>query len=135
MKKHLSRLAFAAAFFMMLFAAFGNFAVETSAQAKPTVALVRADWCRACQQLEPTYNELKREYGSRINFVEFDVTNEETTAAAETRANKLGLGKFFAANKKNTSTVAVFKGGKQTFTANHNYDRQTYVNAFEKALK
>ncbi len=123
------------AVFMTLFASFGNFGTVASAQTKPMVVLVRADWCRACQRLEPTYNELKQQYGDRINFVEFDVTNEETTAAAEARAKKLGLGKFFAANKKNTSTVAIFKGGKQIFTADHNYDRQTYVNAFEKALK
>lgn len=116
---------------------FGIAETEVSAHnhGKPVVAIIRADWCRACQRLDPTINELRREYGDRLNFVVLDVTNEETTAVAEARARRLGLSEFFEANKKKTSTVAVFKRGRQVFSAHYNYDRQAYVDAFERALK
>lgn len=41
---------------------------------KPTVAIIRADWCTACQKLEPTMSELISQYKDRLNFVMLDVT-------------------------------------------------------------
>ncbi|MGH9874420.1 MAG: thioredoxin domain-containing protein, partial [Pyrinomonadaceae bacterium] len=34
---------------------------------KPTVAIIRADWCTACQKIEPTMNELVTQYKDRLN--------------------------------------------------------------------
>lgn len=78
---------------------------------------------------------LMQEYDGKVNFVMFDVTNDETTAQAEAKAKSLGLSSFFEANKKMTSTVAVFKGKKQTFKTAKNYNRDDYVAAFDGALK
>jgi len=109
--------------------------------AKPTVVLLHADWCGACKKLAPTMAELKEQYGDRLNFVELDVTNEETTAQAAVKARELGIGKFFEANKKKSSLVAlVGKGGKVLFHAHYStnrqgaFDRATYVQAFDRAL-
>ena len=101
---------------------------------KPTVVIIRADWCSACQKLEPTMMGLMKEYGDKINFVMLDVTNDETTATAAAKAKSLGLSKFFEANKKMTSTVAIFQGKKQKFKTAMNMDRATYVAQFDKAL-
>lgn len=101
---------------------------------KPSVVIIRADWCTACQKLEPTMMELMKEYDGKLNFVVLDVTNDETTAAAKAKAESLGLGAFFEANKKMTSTVAVFKGKKTVFKTSKNYDRAAYVSAFDKAI-
>src|SRR6266852_6155258 len=76
--------------------------------AKVTVAIIKAEWCQACQKLGPTMAELVEQYKDRINFVVLDVTNDETTAQAAATARQLGITKFFEANKKKTSTVAVF---------------------------
>ncbi len=110
-------------------------AVSAFAKTKPTVVIIRADWCSACQKLEPEMMELMKQYGGKLNFVMLDVTNDETTAKAAAKAKSLGLSRFFEANKKMTSTVAVFKGKKQTFSTAKNYNKSDYVAAFDKALK
>lgn len=101
----------------------------------PTVAIIRADWCPYCRQLEPTMMDLMREYDGKLNFVMFDVTNKETTAKAAATAKSLGLTRFFEANKKKTSTVSIFKNKKQLFKTTNNQDRSAYVAAFDKAIK
>jgi thiol-disulfide isomerase/thioredoxin len=101
---------------------------------KVTVAVIKAEWCSACQKVEPIMMDLMKEYGDRINFVILDVTNDETTAQAAAKAKSFGLTKFFEANKKMTSTVGVFKSGKQTFVTSKNYNKNDYVSAFNKAL-
>jgi thiol-disulfide isomerase/thioredoxin len=110
-------------------------AASALAKTKPTVVIIRADWCTACQKLEPMMMDLMKEYEGKLNFVILDVTNEETTAKAAAKAKSLGLSRFFEANKKMTSTVAIFKGRKQVFKTVQNFDRYVYVAAFDKAIK
>ncbi len=109
--------------------------------AKPTVVILHADWCGACKKLEPTIAELKQQYGERLNFVELDVTNEETTAQAAKTARRLGIGNFFEMNKKKSSLVAVVgKKGKVLFQTHYStnregsFERETYVRAFDMAI-
>ncbi len=102
---------------------------------RPVVAIIRAEWCSACQKLEPTMMELKSQYKGRIDFVMLDVTDDEKTAQSAAVARKLGLGKFFEANKKKTSTVVVFSAShKIVFQTMQNFDRDAYVKAFDDAL-
>lgn len=110
-------------------------AVSAFAKSKPTVVIIKAEWCSACQKVDPIMMELMKEYEGKVNFVMLDVTNDETTAKAAAKAKSLGLSQFFEANKKMTSTVAVFKGKKQTFKTAKNYNRDEYVAAFNKAIK
>jgi len=114
-----------------------TFSVASSAFAKtkPTVVIIKAEWCSACQKVDPIMQELMKEYGGKVNFVMLDVTNDETTAQAAAKAKSLGLSRFFEFNKKMTSTVAVFKGKKQTFSTAKNYNKSAYVAAFDKAIK
>ncbi len=103
--------------------------------AKTTVAIIRADWCSACQKLEPAMAELREQYKDRINFVILDVTTDKSTRAAAVTARKHGLAKFFAANKKKTSTVVVLNSkNKILFKTDHNADREAYVKAFDAAI-
>ncbi|HLE62385.1 MAG TPA: thioredoxin domain-containing protein [Pyrinomonadaceae bacterium] len=105
-------------------------------KSKPTVAIIRADWCEACQKLEPTFKELMEQYKDRLNFVVLDVTTDEKVAESAKTARELGISKFFAANKKNTSTVVVLgEKNKISFKTTHNYDREAYVRAFDDAIK
>jgi thiol-disulfide isomerase/thioredoxin len=68
-------------------------------QGKTVVARIHADWCPACKATEPTIEALRAKYGSSINFVEFDVTDAKTSAAAAAKARQLGLSGFYEANK------------------------------------
>lgn len=109
--------------------------MDKMSSAKTTVAIIRADWCTACQKLEPQLAELKEQYKDRINFVTLDVTNDETTKQATATARQHGLAKFFAANKKNTSTVVVLDSkNKIVFKTDHNADREAYIKAFDEAI-
>lgn len=108
---------------------------NSTGKAKPTVAIIRADWCSACQQVEPIMQDLMQTYAGKFNFVMLDVSTEETAAKAMETAKSLGLSSFFEANKKSTSTVGVFKNKREVFKTTHNPDRNAYVNAFNKALK
>lgn len=102
---------------------------------KPTVAIIKAEWCSACQKLEPEMMKLMEQYKDRLNFVVLDVSSEETTAQASAAARKAGLSRFFEENKQKTSTVAVFvKGDKPLFQTMANFDRDAYVRAFDEAI-
>ena len=102
---------------------------------RPTVAIIRADWCSACQRLEPTMMELINKYKDRIDFVMLDVTDDQKATQSASEARKLGLGKFFEANKKKTSTVVVLSPShKIVFQTMQNFDREAYVRAFDDAL-
>jgi thiol-disulfide isomerase/thioredoxin len=128
---------------------FGTFAVVSKAQemekkdgammkkeeTKPTVAIIKANWCGACKKLDPTMMKLMEEYKDKLNFVILDVTDETTSAKAMETAKEKGLEEFFNENKEKTSTVAIFKAGKRVFKTQYNQDREAYVKEFEKALK
>ncbi len=102
---------------------------------RPTVAIIRADWCSACQKLEPAMMELMNQYKGRINFVMLDVTDDQKAAKAASQARKLGIGKFFEANKKHTSTVVVLSPAhKILYQTMQNFDRDAYVKAFDEAI-
>lgn len=122
----------------MLFASLALMAlliVPAMAKTKPTVAIIKAEWCSACQKLEPTMMKLMQEYGDKVEFVVLDVSSDDKVAESQATAKKLGLGTFFEANKQKTSTVAVFvKGGKPQFITMQNFDREAYVKAFDDAI-
>lgn len=102
---------------------------------KPTVVLIRAEWCGTCQKLEPTMKELAEQYADRLNFVVLDVSTDETTEASAATARRLGISRFFEQNQQRTSTVAVFgKGNRLLFQTAANFDRNAYVKAFDDAI-
>lgn len=138
--KNLKAILFGSAFLLLAFA-FTVSAQDTmmsgksGGKARPTVAIIRADWCSACKQVEPIIDDLKQQYAGKFNYVVFDVSNDETTERAAKSAKALGLSGFFEANKKSTSTIGIFKNKRQIFITTHNPKRADYVRAFDKALK
>ncbi len=101
---------------------------------KPVVAVISAEWCPYCKNVEPVIMKLMKEYGEKMRFVVFDVTNDSTAKEAMMRAEELGLSKFFKDHKAKTSTVAVLKGEKVLFKTSNNTKREDYVKAFNAAL-
>ena len=105
-----------------------------AAKKKVTVAIIKAEWCSACKKVEPIMMELMQKYGENVEFVMFDVTNDEAAEKSAAKAKSLGLASFFEANKKKTSTVGVFKSGRQSFLTAMNYNKGEYEAAINKAL-
>ena len=137
MKKVLRKIT-AVAFAFAIAAGILGFSTQTYAKTikkKPTVVIVRADWCRACQKVEPIMMSLMKKYRGKLNFVIFDVTDEAAEAISYKKAKAMGLASFFNTYKKKTSTVAVFNGRKKVFQTVKNYSRSSYVIAFNKAIK
>lgn len=119
---------------------FGSLGITANAntntlRAKPKVVVIKADWCGACQKVDPIMRGLMKEYGKKMTFVVLDVTDEASEARSAKIAKRHGLASFFASNKRKTSTVAVFSGGSKVFQTAKNYNRSAYVRAFNKALK
>lgn len=108
-------------------------ALSGELQGKPVVVNIHASWCPSCQRVEPTLSQLKQQYSGKANFVQFDVSDRGSSQASLSRANQLGLGKFYQTNKSQTSLVAIVnpKTGTvmQEFRGNSNLkDYQTALN-------
>lgn len=102
---------------------------------RPIVAMIYADWCPACRTVDPIVADLKNQYGAKMNFVIFNVSNDEAIAASQKKAAGLGLESFFAANKTKTSTVAIIKADKEVFKVHKNYKKGDYEKAFAAAVQ
>jgi thiol-disulfide isomerase/thioredoxin len=102
---------------------------------RPIVAMIYASWCPACRSVDPVISGLRKEYGKKLHFVQFDVSDEAKIAESQKKAASLGLEKFFSNNKTNTSTVAVIKGDKITYKTAKNTKRGDYEKAFAGVLK
>jgi thiol-disulfide isomerase/thioredoxin len=136
MKKGMLRRAGLVTSFLALIAIVALPALAKTPKSKrPTVVIIRAEWCSACKKLEPTMMELKSQYGDRIDFVILDVSDEEKAAESAAVARKLGLSKFFDENKQKTSSVLVLSASRKfVFQTMQNFDRDAYVKAFDEAL-
>ncbi len=131
----------ALAFFTTAFAVLSAFNISAQEMMKkpetekPIVAIVKADWCGYCKRIDSVVSKLMEDYGERLNFVVFDVTNDEAVNESMKKAEMLGLGEFFTDFKNKTSTVAVLKNKEVVFKTSNNNNREKYVEAFEKVLK
>ena len=105
-------------------------------QGKPVVVDIYASWCPGCKNIAPTLSQLKKQYGSKANFVVFDVTDSKTTQASMKMAAKLGLTSFFSANKAQTSTVAIIDPatGKVMKQFRNNADLAEYTGILDRAI-
>jgi thiol-disulfide isomerase/thioredoxin len=100
----------------------------------PTVAVIKADWCPYCKNVDPVLTGVLANYKGKVNVVMFDVTNDATKAEAMKMAAEYGLAKFYKSNKDKTSTVAVLIKDKIKFKTSNNTKESDYTSAINKAL-
>jgi thiol-disulfide isomerase/thioredoxin len=102
-------------------------------QGKPLVVRIHADWCPACKATAATFRGIEKHYAGKANFVTFDVTDAKTAAEATTNAQKLGLSKFYDADKTATSTVAIInpKTGAVSASLYNDNSPSDYAKAIE----
>jgi thiol-disulfide isomerase/thioredoxin len=85
-----------------------NTTMAEDAPAKPTLyaTAFHADWCGGCKKLGPKVMSIMPDLQAKgVELVKFDLTNDETTAASEKTAAKMGLDKVFSEHKKKTGYV------------------------------
>ncbi len=105
-------------------------------QGKPVVVRIHAHWCPACKATHATFEGVEQDYAGKATFVTFDVTDAKTSAAAEAKAQELGLSKLYAADKTKTSTVAVIDpktGAVVVATLYNDNDAGDYAQAIDHA--
>ena len=73
---------------------------------KPLFVTITTDWCFACKYLEPTIEELKRQYSGQITFIKLDASSEQSIAQAQLIAQSYGISEFFNSNRKYESKLA-----------------------------
>ena len=105
--------------------------------AKPLFVMIKASWCPACKHIAPALKKVKKEYGTKAQFVTFDVSDKKNQTQASAEAKKLGLEKFYKKFKARTATVAIVhpktKKVLKLFQAERKSD--VYFKALDKALK
>jgi thiol-disulfide isomerase/thioredoxin len=111
-------------------------ALARQLQGKPVVVDIYASWCPACRNIAPTLTQLKQQYKNKVNFVVLDVRDRETTANSIKMARKLGLTRFFDANKAQTSTVAIIDPatGKILKQFRNNSDIAEYKSIIDQSI-
>jgi pentapeptide MXKDX repeat protein len=102
---------------------------------RPIVAIIGADWCPYCKKLDPIMKSLMADYGEKLNFVMFDITNDATIEASMKLAKEKGLEDFFNENKGKSAFVAIMKDGKQVFESKYKTDKKVFMQEFDKVLK
>lgn len=105
-------------------------------QGKPVVIDIYAGWCSACKNVGSTMSKLKQQYGNKVNFIVFDVTDKAKANEAQLQAKKLGLEAFFAQNKSQTGSVTIVdpKTGNILAQYRNNNKLNDYTSVLNSAL-
>jgi thiol-disulfide isomerase/thioredoxin len=111
-------------------------ALAQQLQGKPVVVDIYASWCPACKNIAPTVSQLKQQYAGKVNFVVLDVSDKSSSAKAEATAKKLGLSKFFAANKTQTGSLTIIDPATGNILVQHrnNSDKAAYTSVLDSAI-
>ena len=80
----------------------------------PAVALFYADWCGSCKILEPKLEKAKAALKDKnaIDWVVFDLTNEETKAQSVTLAASKNLSTIYADHAPKTGFAMLVRGDR-----------------------
>lgn len=114
----------------------GTFAALVPAAAvdrlsKPYAILVYADWCWNCKQIGPRLDALMPAYAERIEFERFDVTDDDRKALTRQRAQQLGLGPIYFANKGTGLVLLISRDREKVGELRHTLDDQQMAAALD----
>jgi hypothetical protein len=74
---------------------------------RPYVVKLHARWCPVCMATKGIWSQVEDAYAQRVNLLVLDFTNQATTEASRSEANRLGLGPFFDEYAGATGVIAV----------------------------
>jgi thiol-disulfide isomerase/thioredoxin len=105
-------------------------------QGKPVVVDIYASWCAACKNVAPTLSQLKQDYAGKAHFIVLDVSDRSKAAQSARKAQELGLGRFFEANKSQTGMIAIIDPATGNILAQHrnNANKSAYSSVLNSAI-
>ena len=125
---------------LIIFMSLGLFPYETNSlafysQGKPFFVEISTDWCFACKMLKPTVEQLISEYGSEVEFVLLDPSNEDKAKIAEQKAQEYGITDFYNKNKNAFPTVGILRadGMQEKIIVGAN-DKHSYTEVLDRLL-
>ncbi len=74
---------------------------KTSVNPDYLVVKFHADWCGNCKAMGSSFEDLQGKFkDDNIEFVKFDLTNDKTSALAESKAKQIGISDILDKNRK-----------------------------------
>ena len=110
---------------------------QTAPQTAKSVNLIviYASWCPGCKNIQPTLDQIEKEFGNTINLLYLDVSTPKQAIASLQKAKDLNIVDFYNVNKSKTSTVGIIipKNGEVVTTFQNNNNLEDYKNAIQQA--
>lgn len=110
-------------------------AVEQLIEKDIRLAVIFASWCPGCKNIQPTLDQIQKEYSDRVDLIYLDVSTPKNALESSKKAKELKLVDFYNANKSKTSTVAVivYKSNEIVAIFQNNNKIEDYKTAIEQA--
>lgn len=108
-----------------------------SLQGEPLFVRVHAAWCTECKATQPTIDQIHRMYGSRLHYVDFDVTDAKTSAVAAATAKRLNLTWLYEHDKTLPSSVTIINPSSGRMVARfwNDSNPQDYIDAITRVIR
>jgi thiol-disulfide isomerase/thioredoxin len=112
-------------------------AADVARTGKPYVVKLHAKWCPICMVTTGVWSEIEKTYGSRVNLVVLDFTNDANTERSRAEAARLGLTKMFDEYAGATGMIVVVDGRTKEVTSaiKGSRDFAEYRTAIDSALQ
>lgn len=112
-------------------------AADAAKAGKPYVVKMHAQWCPVCMVTKGVWSQIEQTYGTRVNLLVLDFTNDANTEASRAEAARLGLEKFFDEYSAATGTIVVLDGRTREVVASIKGSRDfaDYRAAIDAALE
>ena len=110
--------------------------VGETAKKEVSLAVIYASWCPGCKNIQPTLDQIEKEFKDKINLIYFDVSTPKKALESAKKAKELKLADFYNSYKSKTSTVAVVvpKSSEVVTIFQNNNSVDSYKAAIEAAL-
>lgn len=92
--------------YILFFCGF-NSSTEAYYSDRPLFVTISTDWCFACKLVKPTIEELKNDFKGEVEFVDLNVSSEDTSKEAELLASDYGISEFFNKSRGAFPTVGI----------------------------
>jgi len=101
-----------------------------------TLVYIYASWCPGCKNIQPTVDQIEKEFTSQVQLTYFDVSTPKNALEASKKAKELNLVDFYKSYKSRTASVGIIvqKTGEVVTVFQNNNKLEDYKAAIQTAL-